>query len=130
MAAMLQMMQAQQEQQQRWLRAQQEGQAEQREMMQLQMEALRGVDTANGVPPLRDRAEVADIKLARMTEADNVEAYLTTFERVMQLGRISEELWTLKLAPQLIGKAQQAYAAMSNSEATDYKKVKEAPLML
>ena len=55
----------------------------------------------------RDRAgDMAEhVKLSRMSEADDVEAYLTTFERVMQLGRVSEDLWTLKFAPQLIGKA-------------------------
>ena len=53
---------------------------------------------------------------------------MTTFERVMQLGRVSEDLWTLKLPPQLIGKAQQAYAAMNTTDAADYRKVKEAIL--
>ena len=46
----------------------------------------------------------------------------------MQLGRIAEESWTLRLAPQLTGKAQQAYAALSATDATDYRKVKEAIL--
>ena len=46
----------------------------------------------------------------------------------MQLGRVSEDLWTLKLAPQMIGKGQQAYAAMNTTDAADYRKVKEAIL--
>ena len=52
----------------------------------------------------RDRArDIAEhVELSRMSEADDVEAYLTTFERVMQLGRVSEELWTLKLVKQLV----------------------------
>ena len=38
------------------------------------------------------------------------------------------EFWTLKLTLQLIGKVQQAHAAINNSDATDNKKDKEAIL--
>ena len=96
MGAMLQLMQAQQEQQQRWLQAQregqqkwlqaqQEGQAEQRQVMQLQMEALRSmlerVATRDAGETRRDRAgDMAEhVKLSRMSEADDVEAYLNHF---------------------------------------------------
>ena len=41
---------------------------------------------------------------------------------------IEEEHWALKRAPQLTGKAQQAYAAMEQSQATDYEAVKTAIL--
>ena len=112
---------------------QERGQAEQREMLRVQMDALRsllertltpGGGVSTGGARSGDPAE--HIKLTRLTEADDVEAYLTTFERLMQLGRIAEESWTLWLAPQLTGKAQQAYAALSATDATDYRKVKEA----
>ena len=43
---------------------------------------------------------------------------------MMRLGRVDKEIWTLRLAPQLMGKEQQAYVALS---AIDYK-VKEAIL--
>ena len=41
---------------------------------------------------------------------------------------IPEVHWAYKLAPQLVGKAQQAYSAMSPVDAEDYQKVKEAIL--
>ena len=63
-----------------------------------------------------------------MTEKDDIEAYLTTFERLMKAYDIKEERWSFKLAPQLIGKAQQAYAAMPPDEAKVYANLKDAIL--
>ena len=41
---------------------------------------------------------------------------------------VEEERWAIKLAPQLTGRAQQAYAAMSTETAGNYKEVKKAIL--
>ena len=41
---------------------------------------------------------------------------------------VNRQRWVYKLAPQLSGKAQQAYAAMSSEEAVDYERVKAAIL--
>ena len=71
---------------------------------------------------------VDQIRLARLTEADDIESYITTFERMMRMGDIAEETWTLRLAPQLTGKAQQAYAAISAEDAAVNHNVKEAIL--
>ena len=46
----------------------------------------------------------------------------------MAIGGIDEDSWATRLAPQLTGKAQQAYAAMSREDADSYRKVKEAVL--
>ncbi|XP_035287492.1 uncharacterized protein LOC118234816 [Anguilla anguilla] len=59
-----------------------------------------------------------------MTEADDVEAYLHTFERVAE-----RELWDPRemadtLAPFLTGKAQQAYQDLGAAEAQDYHRLK------
>ena len=59
----------------------------------------------------------------------DIEAYLTTFERVMAAYEIPKERWAYKLAPQLVGKAQQAYTAMPRDDAGNYKKVKRAILL-
>ena len=66
----------------------------------------------------RDR----DVKVAKLTEDDDIEAYLTTFERLMKAYEIREERWAFKLASQLVGKAQQAYAAMNPEDAAQLKK--------
>ena len=50
------------------------------------------------------------------------------FERMMQVHVVEEARWALRLAPQLTGKVQQAYAAMSAEGATDYQQVKIAIL--
>ena len=47
-----------------------------------------------------------EMKLTCLTEKDDIEAYLTTFERVMEVYGIGKEKWTYKLAHQLTGKVQ------------------------
>ena len=42
---------------------------------------------------------------------------------------IPEERWPFMLAPQLTGKAQQAYAAMDTTQAADYCAMKDAILL-
>jgi hypothetical protein len=45
---------------------------------------------------------------------------------LMTVYEIPESRWAIKLAPQLSGRAQEAYTAMNMATATDYKKVKKA----
>ena len=47
----------------------------------------------------------------RAVETDDIEAYPTTFERMMAAYEVPENRWPYKLAPMLTGKARQAYAA-------------------
>ena len=68
------------------------------------------------------------LRLTKLTNTDDVEAYLTTFERMMKAYAVEKARWAFVLAPQLTGKAQQAYAAMSGDMARDYDQVKEAIL--
>ena len=70
------------------------------------------------------------LRLTKLTNTDDVEAYLTTFERMLKAYAVEKARWTFVLAPQLTGKAQQAYAAMSGDMAGDYDQVKEAILKL
>ena len=57
-----------------------------------------------------------------------IEAYLVTFEWLMAAYEVPTSRWAFQLAPQLSGKAQQAYAALSGEAASDYKQIKEAIL--
>ena len=68
------------------------------------------------------------MKLTKLTESEDIEAFLTTFERMMQVYGVDEACWAYKLAPQLTGKAQQAYAALSAEDAAKYPEVKAAIL--
>lgn len=51
---------------------------------------------------------------------DDIEAYLTTYERMMAAFRVAMECWAFKLAPQLTGKEQQAHALMATENTGEY----------
>ena len=88
--------------------------------MQCLVECSRGYDEHR---EQRQHVHVTDqIRLARLTKADDIESYLTMFERMMQMGDIVEETWTLRLVPQL------AFAAISTEDVAVYYNVKETIL--
>ena len=66
----------------------------------------------------RGAGDEKEVRLTKLSEADDVEAYLTTFERMMTAFEVQKERWVFKLAPYLTGKAQQAYAAMAAEDAS------------
>ncbi len=59
---------------------------------------------------------------------DYIVSYLTMFERLMTAFEVKREKWAFKLASNLSGKAQKAYAALSPVDAGDYTQLKEAIL--
>ncbi|OCT98740.1 hypothetical protein XELAEV_18010972mg [Xenopus laevis] len=63
-----------------------------------------------------------------MTQEDDIEAYLTTFERVALACMWPKEQWVIRLAPYLTGQVQMAYSNMEIHEAAQYDRVKEAIL--
>ena len=82
----------------------------------------------------RGRAMTADlpyiittekVKLSKLTEQDDIEAFLTTFERMMTVHEIRRDKWAYKLT----GKAQLAFAAMDPANAGDYAQLKDAILL-
>ena len=78
------------------------------EAMQAQTEALMTLvrDSHKAEPPAtKILARVPQVKLVQLTEQDDIEAYLVTFERIMQAYEIPRAQWTYHLAPQLTGKA-------------------------
>ena len=72
----------------------------------------------------RPRGEGEPVKLTRLSDSDDIEAYLTTFERIMEVHVVSRDRWSFKLAPQLTGKAQQAYATLPPDDSEDYERAK------
>lgn len=68
------------------------------------------------------------VELVKLMDGDDIEAFLTTFERLMEAYGVEEDRWAFKLAPQLTGKAQQAYAALPTEEAKRYQDLKQAIL--
>ena len=118
-------------QQENWKETQRIEERRRQEAHELQLQTLRAMLESRSSPHsggARHEERTEHIKLTKLAETDDVEAFLTTFERVMTLGRVPEGTWTLHLAPQLSGKALQAYAATSTADAAVYAKVKEAIL--
>ena len=96
------------------------------EEMQRQLEHYQWLVTEQSIS--RRRTDTDSMKLTKLGEGDDIEVYLTTFERIMEAHEVRRERWLYQLAPQLTGKAQQAYAALPPDEAKNYDAVKTAIL--
>ena len=68
------------------------------------------------------------VRLVPLNEQDDAEAYLVTFERIMAAHNIPEDRWPHCLTPQLTGKAQLAFAAISPSDTGNYETVNTHPV--
>uniref|UniRef100_A0A3Q3GKU4 CCHC-type domain-containing protein n=1 Tax=Labrus bergylta TaxID=56723 RepID=A0A3Q3GKU4_9LABR len=66
--------------------------------------------------------------IPKLEEGDDIEPYLTTFERLATAYRWPRAEWAVQLVPHLTGKARSAYVAMDVNDSVDYDKVKEAIL--
>ena len=81
--------------------------AEEQRMMKEQIDALKALVERQTTS--RATREVKDsLKLAKLGDEDDIEAYLTTFERMRMMAAYEVEKagGTYKLAPQLSGRAQ------------------------
>ena len=78
--------------------------------------------------PRRPRHEfrVDSLKLTKLTLSDDIEALMTIFERLMEAHEIECGKWPVLLSPQLTGKVQRAFAALSSKGSKDFIKVREA----
>ena len=68
--------------------------------------------------------------ILHLTDADDIEVHLTTFECVMSAYVVPKERWSIHLVPQLTGNAQQANAAMLKDSVRDYVQLKTANLCI
>ncbi len=73
-------------------------------------------------------ASALDARLPKLQEDDDIENYLTTFERLAQVYRWPREEWAVHLIPLLTGKARTAFVAMSPASMMDYDSLKEVIL--
>ncbi|XP_016851332.1 zinc finger and SCAN domain-containing protein 16 isoform X2 [Anolis carolinensis] len=69
-----------------------------------------------------------NLQVPQLTSADDIEIYLSTFERVADACQWPQEQWVSRLVPALSGAAQQAYINLSITDRDDYGKVKAAIL--
>ncbi len=63
-------------------------------------------------------------RLEKLSDTDDVEHFLVTFERIAVACRWTKTDWVWHLIPLLTGKARAAYVNMDLNESTDYDKVK------
>ncbi|KAL2082862.1 hypothetical protein ACEWY4_020635 [Coilia grayii] len=63
-------------------------------------------------------------KMQKYSNDEDIEHFLTTFERVATASLCPKAQWALHLVPLLTGKARAAYIAMDFAEAMDYDQVK------
>lgn len=61
------------------------------------------------------------MKIPKLTDQDDIVAYLTMFERLMEAYEVKAERWPYKLASVLTGKAQQAYNVYSHGNCRCWK---------
>ena len=66
------------------------------------------------------------LKLTKLAEGDDIEAFLRTFETVVEAHAVDRNKRAAILTPQLTRKAHLAYAAMTDADAKDYDRVKAA----
>jgi len=68
------------------------------------------------------------VPLVKLSEQDDVEAFLQMSERVMRSHGVQPEQWAAVIAPYLTGKAQQVYCVLGDEKCDDYQAVKQAIL--
>ncbi|KAL5516789.1 hypothetical protein EMCRGX_G002202 [Ephydatia muelleri] len=89
--------------------------------LRMQMELLvKLVEAKKMESPEPTRTGENELRMVKLTDCDDIEAYLTTFERLMAAYSVPRAEWIFKLAPQLTGMAQQAYAALTTEDALSY----------
>ncbi|KAM9305662.1 uncharacterized protein PAF06_014251 [Gastrophryne carolinensis] len=104
----------------------QEEQRKDRETLKVVLQQLASVtERAPGVADATQASIRASHFLQKMTTADDVEAYLTTFERTAERECWPKEQWAGLLAPFLSGEPQKAYFDLETQDAMDYGKLKK-----
>ena len=67
--------------------------------------------------------------MVALRDSDDIEAYLVTFEGIMAAHKFDRGRWPHYLAPQLSGRAQLAFVALSITDSSNYDAIKAAILI-
>ena len=87
-----------------------------------------GEITRKSVRPGRAPLAHREPKLLPLSAEDDIEQFLTTFERMAYVCRWPKDGWAMRLVPLLTGKARSAYVLMDIKDSEYYDKVKGAIL--
>ena len=89
----------------------------QMEAMQAHMERMmKVVEESKATAAAKTAGELSGVKLVPLSEKDDIEAYLVTFERIMEAHKVGKERWAHYLSPQPTGRAQLAFAALPTDD--------------
>lgn len=69
-----------------------------------------------------------NISLPKFDANQDIEVFLTSFERLAELHKWPKEEWPIRIVPQLSGKALEAYSRMALADSKSYDKIKRAIL--
>ncbi|XP_075185911.1 scavenger receptor cysteine-rich type 1 protein M130-like [Anomaloglossus baeobatrachus] len=99
---------------------------QQREQQQRQIEVLAEVIRGRVTSPGNDANVRKAVRRAmqKMTPGDDVEAFLTVFERVVEREKLPPEQWAKVLAPYLSREPQKAYYDLALQDAKEYDNLK------
>lgn len=116
-------LQKEEEEKRAWL---EQHEKEKREWFEQIKSSLPNGDSASS--ETGEHGKPREARLQKLTETDDIEHFLTMFERVANAYKWPDDVWVLKLAPLLTGKAQAAYANMDSAKSKEFKEVKQAIL--
>ena len=96
--------------------------------MELQAQAQATASSATTPPPRYKDAKSPKIP-SFIDEKDELDSYLLHFERYAENAIWEKDTWAIKLSALLTGRAMDVYTRMSDTDASDYDKLKKALLM-
>ena len=79
-------------------------------------------------PSRRGQYVIQEPRLQKLTEEDDVEHFLTTFERLALACQWPQPDWAVRLVPLLTGKARDTFVHMDIADSLEYERDKEAIL--
>lgn len=111
---------------------QRQDRVEQRELIKAQQELVdkqlqlqrQGSDKGSS----EIKCEMKMPKLPSFQETDDMDSYLLRFERYAGVQGLKKEVWATTLSALLTGKAMETYCRLTEEDAVEYNKVKEALL--
>ena len=121
--------QAEQDKQQHELRLMEMKLQAEREQRQFELERLRLQQEQSREHIVhREGQYFKDIKIKPLEDSDDVDIYLSAFERLAEANKWPRPQWATRLAAALTGKAREAFTRLSMQDSGDYTKLKEAVL--
>ena len=89
---------------------------------------MKPMEESRTAHPHKSSRDLLSVKLVPLTEKDDIEVYLVTFEWIMVAHKIDKTRWPHHSASQLTGRAQLAFAALPTANSDDYEAIKTADL--